>query len=145
MSGPLQLFSELVVRRTRARRRSSAERTLAAPDHAWTLVADPALWSLWMPGVASLLEPVRPLRRGVRLRVAVSRQSGRLGLGFAREGHVQVDGLAAGSLSWSLIAGSRVEVYRLRRADARFCLEVEGGDPAAAVLAELDRETTPLG
>ena len=145
MSGPLQLFSELVVRRTRARHRSSAERSLAAPEHAWTLVADASLWSLWMPGVASLLEPARPLRRGLRLRVAVRPAGGRLGLGAAREGHVQVDGLADDVLAWTLIAGGRVEVYRLQRSGGRYRLEVEGGDHADAVLAGLDRETTPIG
>ena len=144
MSGPLHLFSEIVVRRARSRHRSSAERSPAAPDHAWTLVVDPTLWSLWMPGVASLLEPARPLRRGLRLRVALRPARGRLGLGFAREGHVQVDGVADGSLAWTLLAGGRVETYRLTRHGDRYRLEVEGGDHAAGVLAGLDRETTPL-
>ncbi len=144
MSGPLQLFSELVVRRARARQRSRAERSLAAPDHAWTLVTDPTLWPLWMPGVASLLEPARPLRRGLRLRVGLRRAPGRLGLGFAREGHVQLDALAGEVFGWTLLAGSRVETYRLGRAGDRYTLDVEGGEAAAAVLAGLDRETTPL-
>ncbi len=144
MIAVLQLLADRLVRLTRRRRASDAERRLAAPDHAWTLVADPALWSLWMPAVGSLLEPARPLRRGLPLRVAVRTRPGRLGVGSAREGHVQVEELADGLLAWRFVAGPRIERYRLRREGELYRLHAEGGEDAARILAELDRETAPL-
>jgi hypothetical protein len=73
-----------------------------------------------------------------------ARPAGASGSASRGRGHVQVDGVSDGSLGWTLLAGGRVETYRLTRHGDRYRLEVEGGDHAAAVLAGLDRETTPL-
>ena len=141
----LQILAEWIARAGRTRKASEAALDLDDPDHAWTLVARPANWTLWMPAVKDLLDGDRPPRPGARYRVALRLRSGRLGLGTAKEGHVVVDAFDPDRrLAWRLIAGRHEERYELVRTGERYRCRAEKGEPAAKVVGELAREAAPF-
>jgi hypothetical protein len=141
----LQIIGDWIARAGRRRQETEAVRELADADHAWTLVARPANWTLWMPAVRDLLDGDRPPRSGARYRVALRLRGGRLGLGTAKEGHVVVDSFDPdGRIAWRLLTGRHEERYELIRTGARFTCRAHGGEPAAEVVGELAREAAPL-
>jgi hypothetical protein len=141
----LQLLSEWIARAGRRRAASDAVRDLPDADHAWSLVARPVNWTLWMPAVRDLLDGDRPPRRGANYRVALRLRGGRLGFGSAREGHVIVDAYEPErELAWRLVAGRHEERYEVRRFGDTFRCRAEAGEAADAVLAELARQAAPL-
>jgi hypothetical protein len=145
VAGVLQSLADRLGAGGRPRRPSVAERQLGDPVQAWVLLASPALWLLWMPGVAGLIDRPGPPRRGARYRVSLRLPAGRLGLRAASEGHVQVDVLEPGSaFAWTLIAGQRTERYDVRLDGANATCTSTGGAAAASVLVELDRQSAPL-
>lgn len=127
------------------RRRSGtsfAERELTRPDDAWRLVSDPKTWALWMPGLVEVESLRRRPARGVRYAVRFGSGQGRLGFGNAASGHVQLEVVEPSEISWSVIAGDRVQHYAVRRGGARISCAVSGGGSAEALLDELERETS---
>jgi len=141
MIGLLQLFHRQVERQGR-RRRSTAEVTLADPEHARRLLHDPHLWQLWMPGVGEVVDASRPPRAASRHPVRLSLRVGRLGFGDRQEGHVAILAIGTDALSWQLLVGQHVEQYDLVIVGASASLDAQG-EPAADVLARLERESAP--
>ena len=145
MMGLLHWLANLLARFGMARRETVAEVELGDPEQAWRLVEDPVLWQLWMPGISDLLDRPRPLQAGAHFRVRMRMRGGRLGLGSGKgEAHVQVREFLPGRrLVWELLPGDHVEHYTLDRLGARVRCTTQGGEPAAAVVAELDRQSRP--
>lgn len=151
-------------RLARLRRRGGAERvaerSLAEPEQAWRLVADPSLWQLWMPGVGEHVGPVAPLRPHARYRVRLRRAPNRFGLVRGGEGEIVVEAFDGERvLAWALAGAGAAEPrraggaprdvaaerYRLSRDGGRFRCAVGVGIDPEAVLAALDRETAWQG
>ena len=115
------------------------------PDHAWTLVARPANWTLWMPAVKDLLDGDRPPRAGARYRVAL--RCVPAASAWARRRRAtwwSTRSIADRRLAWRLIAGRHEERYELVRTGERYRCRAEKGEPAASVVGELAREAAPL-
>lgn len=141
MIGLLQLLHRQVERQGR-RRRSTAELTLSDPAQARRLLHDPHLWQLWMPGVGEVVDASRPPRAASHHAVRLSLRVGRLGFGDHEQGHVAVLAIGTDALSWQLLVGQHVEQYDLVLAGASASLQAQG-EPAADVLARLERESSP--
>ncbi len=139
----LEFLRRLLMRLGLVRSASSAERVLENPEHAWRLVGDPAMWSLWMPTVLDRIDPPRPLQAGAHFRFSLRLDVSRMWLGGAAEGHVIVDEFEPGAvLVWRVTAKQGQQAYALRQVGAVSHCASSGGPSAAWVLAELDRQSS---
>ncbi len=140
----LQWLGDLLARFGLSRRNTAAEARLSDPAQARRLLADPALWSLWMPGVQDLLDAPRPPQPNARYRVTMRMRAGRLGLsGGNRPAHVQVVSFGDGQLSWQLLPGKQIEHYSVEIEGSMIRANARGGEAAAAVVTELERQSRP--
>ena len=141
MIGLLQLLHRQVERQGR-RRQSTSELTLTDPEHARRLLRDPHLWQLWMPGVGEVVDASRAPRTGARYAIRLSLRVGRLGFGDQQDGHVVIESIGTDALAWQLLVGRHAERYELVLDGATARLAAQG-EPAADVLARLERESAP--
>jgi hypothetical protein len=140
----LQWLGDILARFGLSRRDTAAEARLSDPAHARRLIEDPALWSLWMPGVQDLLDEPRPPRPNARYRVTMRMRAGRLGLsGGNRPAHVQIVSFGEGRLAWQLLPGKQIEHYSVEIDGSIVRGTARGGESAAVVVAELERQSRP--
>jgi hypothetical protein len=141
----LQVLGDLLARLGHSRRTTRGEVALADPVQAWRLVADPALWPLWMPGVRDLLDRPRQPRANARYRVRCRAAGGRLGLaGGDREATIQVEEWGPGArMTWRLISGRAEEHYAVSISDGVARAVARGGESALVVVHGLERQSRP--
>ena len=117
----LQGLGDRLARFGLGRRETEAELLLSDADQARCLIDDPALWSLWMPGVQDMHDEPRPPRQNARYRVTMRMRSGRMGLsGGNRQAHVQIVSAGSGRLAWQLLRASTSSTTAWR-STARWC------------------------
>ncbi len=125
------------------RRVPDAELTMADPDQAWKLLADPMLWGLWLPDVRDVLERPGRIVPGAYFRVALrQKRSTRLGFGSPSEGHVQIEVITADRFVLRIVASGLIERYEITRSGPLFRCRAESGD-SEFFLHELARESAP--
>jgi hypothetical protein len=138
----LELLRRLLHRLGLVRASSSADRELSDADQAWRLIGDPALWALWMPTVLDRIDRPRPIQAGGHFRFSLRLEASRMWLGGATEGHVVVDEyVPAEAFTWRIVTSRGQQRFSLRQDGPVTHCEADHGPAAAAVLAELDRQS----
>jgi hypothetical protein len=138
----LELLRRLLHRLGLVRASSDAERILGDPVQAWRLIEDPALWPLWMPTVLDRIDRPRPVQPGAHYRFTLRLDVSRMWLGGATEGHVVVEEyVPREAFAWRIVTTRGQQQFSLRQNGPATVCHANNGPAAAAVLAELDRQS----